>query len=102
MAPKLLPHQWVSASTVDLSAQQANLARLRGSIRLEQVKIDVLEVYCKRCRRPWDEVFDEPCHKEAEVLNGGPLGIRRKRDHSTHNCELLKCPPEARGSTQAS
>ena len=93
-----IEHKWVTASTVDLTHKQANLARLRGSLRMEQVKIDCLEVYCKTCRRPWDEVFDQPCHEDAELLRGGPIGIRRKRDHSTHNCELLGCPPSSGAS----
>lgn len=89
-------HSWCSASTVDLTEKQAALARRRGSIRLaEQIKISCLEIYCKKCRRPWDDVFDEPCVESEHLLRGGPIGKRRKRGHEHHDCDEHGCDPSA-------
>lgn len=86
-------HVWVGASTVELDLKQAHRAVLRHSIRIpEQTKIDVLEVYCSACRRPWDDVAGEPClaASTTEHLRGGPIGERKKRGHR-HNCAVLGC-----------
>lgn len=86
-------HIWVAAATITLDPRQAKRAVLRHSIRLPaQRRIDILEIYCGQCRRPWDDVADEPC--EAAIsnahLHGGPIGERRKRKHN-HRCDLLGC-----------
>lgn len=88
-------HFWVAAATVQLSDSEAKLAQLRGSVRLaERIKINCLEIYCSACRRPWDDVFDEPCTVDVELLKGGPIGVRKKRRHN-HDCQLLGCAPPA-------
>jgi hypothetical protein len=90
-------HVWVIASTVDVTLRQARRAVLRGSIRLKQeVRIDALEVYCRACRRPWDDVLDEPCIAPVnnEHLRGGPIKERRKRKqypHHYHDCVASGC-----------
>lgn len=87
-------HVWVAAATVDLDGRQAKRAVLRHSVRIpKQAKINVLEVYCAECRRPWDDVADEPCVAVTnnEHLRGGPIGERRKRRHDRHRCDLLGC-----------
>jgi hypothetical protein len=91
-------HRWVAAATVSLNDAEAKLAQMRGSIRLaERVRIDCLEIYCGSCKRPWDDVFDEPCEalESTEHLRGGPIGIRRKRNHAHHDCEMLGCDTSA-------
>lgn len=41
-------------------------------------QIDVLEVYCGTCKRPYDDCNDEPCIL-GDHLRGGPIGERKKR-----------------------
>jgi hypothetical protein len=86
-------HDWVGAATFDLDTVQARRAVLRHSVRLpKNDKVSILEVYCQACRRPWEDVVDEPCSalENNEHLRGGPIGERKKRKHH-HNCELLGC-----------
>lgn len=93
-------HEWVGAATVSLDIRQARRANLRGSYRApKQTRIDVLEIYCAQCRRPYNDVVDaetgqiEPCiaATTTEHLRGGPIGVRKKRKHDNHNCLLLGC-----------
>lgn len=76
------PHEWIGAATVALDAKTAKHADLRGSYRTKiEERVDVLEVYCKKCRRPYDEVLDEPCAVKInnDHLIGGNPGERKKR-----------------------
>lgn len=87
-------HAWVGAALVDLDDQQAALADLRGAIRLRQaVKVNILETYCRACRRPWDDVADEPCSAadNNEHLRGGPIGKRRPRKCGHDDCVAYGC-----------
>lgn len=107
MADSAEKHRWVVAATVEVDVRSARRAVLRGSIRLpEKVRIDALEVYCENCRRPWDDVLDEPCESatSTEHLRGGPIGVRKKRKQfrhqhdctrygCEHDCEALGCGP---------
>jgi hypothetical protein len=54
--------------------------------------VHILETYCEACRRPWDDVADEPCiaATDSEHLRGGPIGERKNRTH-THDCQLWGC-----------
>jgi hypothetical protein len=91
-------HVWVGAATVQLNLKQAKHAVLRGSIRIpEAAQIVVLEIYCLHCRRPYEDVVDEPCIHATfrEHLHGGPIGTRRKRRHDFHRCDLLGCDIDA-------
>jgi hypothetical protein len=75
-------HQWVGAAYVTLQLPQARYAARRGSIRVaEKTRVEVLDVYCNACRRPFDEVKDAPCSAAInnEHLRGGPIGERKKR-----------------------
>jgi hypothetical protein len=75
-------HQWVGAAYVSLQLPQARYAARRGSIRVaEKTRVEVLDVYCNGCRRPFDDVKDEPCEAviNNEHLRGGPIGERKKR-----------------------
>lgn len=86
-------HVWVAAATVGLDNKQALHAYLRHSVRIPQeFKINVLDVYCEQCRRPWDDVVNELCeaYVSNEHLRGGPIGVRKKRKHE-HRCDLLGC-----------
>jgi hypothetical protein len=75
-------HRWVVAAVVDLPETLASQAFRRGTARLpERTKIDVLEVYCGQCRRPYERVFGEDCAaaESKDHLIGGPTGERAKR-----------------------
>lgn len=87
-------HVWVGAATIPLDDKQARRAVLRHSVRIPaNLKIPILETYCDQCRRPWDDVCDEPCEAYAsnEHLRGGPIKERRKRKHG-HDCQAVGCP----------
>lgn len=87
-------HVWVAAATVPISSRKVRRAFLRQSIRVvRDDRIDILEIYCAQCRRPYDDVKDEPCEAAEgnEHLRGGPIGIRKKRAHHKHNCVALGC-----------
>jgi len=92
-------HTWVGAATVKLNDRQALRAVLRHSVRYPRdysapsgLRLDILEVYCSQCRRPWDDVADELCEAadSNEHLRGGPIGERKKRKHR-HDCAALGC-----------
>jgi hypothetical protein len=100
-------HRWVIAATVEVDTRYARRAVLRGSVRIpERTRIDALEIYCVACRRPWDDVMDEPCIAATtnEHLRGGPIGERKKRKQfphqhdcsrygCEHDCKTLGCGP---------
>ncbi len=82
--PDSHPHEWIGAANVPLDVKSARRADQRGSIRLPQeTKVTVLEVSCNACRRPYDDVVDEPCSALVDNthLRGGPIGERKKRVH---------------------
>ncbi len=86
-------HAWVHAANIDTTARLAALADLRGFVRLKEgTRIDVIETYCKACRRPWDDVVNEPCAAvtDNEHLRGGPIKERKNRTH-THDCIRFGC-----------
>jgi len=77
-----LTHEWVGAATVDLDDKVAKHANLRLSFHASDgQRIDVLEVYCKKCRRPYEDVADAPCEEKINNshLIGGDLSVRAKR-----------------------
>lgn len=89
-------HVWVIATLYDATAKQARRAFLRHSVHVEKgERLDALDVYCKQCRRTWDDVADELCvaAQGNEHLRGGPIGERKKRKaHSFHDCLSVGCP----------
>jgi hypothetical protein len=87
-------HTWVGAATIALDDRQALRAVLRHCVRHPRdLRIDILDVYCSQCRRPWTDVADELCEAADgnEHLRGGPIGQRKKRAHHKHNCAALGC-----------
>jgi hypothetical protein len=90
-------HTWVAAATIDLSSRQARQADFRGFIKVvDQTRVDIMEVYCGSCHRPYDDVLGEPCQVGVvgnEHLRGGPIGERMKRKgrHPYHDCEAAGC-----------
>lgn len=75
-------HTWVGATNVNLNPNQARYAQWRGYVDIPVAeRVDVLEVYCGACRRPYEDVSGEPCvaAESNEHLRGGPIGERKKR-----------------------
>jgi hypothetical protein len=60
----------------------ASVADYRGSFKAtEGQRVDALEVYCKGCRRPYDEVKGRDCAEKIDNkhLIGGDQSVRAKR-----------------------
>jgi hypothetical protein len=77
-----LSHVWVVAAEVEVTPKIAKTADYRGSFRAaEGQRIEALEVYCRGCRRPWDEVNGEDCSAKVDNrhLIGGDKSTRAKR-----------------------
>ncbi|MCD9904608.1 hypothetical protein LUR56_40050 [Streptomyces sp. MT29] len=77
-----LSHSWVVAAEVPVTPKIAKIADHRGSFKTTQEhRIDALEVYCKGCRRPFDEVSGEDCSARIDNrhLIGGDQSTRAKR-----------------------
>lgn len=90
-------HQWVGATNTELTDRQARLALLRGAIALpERHKMQVLEVYCGDCKRPYEDVAGTPCSAKVnnEHLRGGPIGERKKR---TGGAKMTAAPAQRAG-----
>lgn len=77
-----LSHVWVVAAEIVVAPKIAKMADYRGSFKAaEGQRIDALEVYCKGCRRPYDEVKGEDCAAKIDNthLIGGDQTTRAKR-----------------------
>ncbi|MET8717354.1 hypothetical protein ABZV52_29760 [Streptomyces sp. NPDC004735] len=87
-----LTHVWVVAAEVKVTPKIAKIADHRGSFKTDEgQRIDALEVYCKGCRRPFDEVTGEDCAAKVDNrhLIGGDQTTRAKR-------KIPKPPPASR------
>ncbi|WP_328491293.1 hypothetical protein [Streptomyces zaomyceticus] len=87
-----LSHVWVVAAEVEVTPRVASIADFRGSFKaVEGQRIDALEVYCRGCRRPFDEVRGNDCAAKIDNthLIGGDQTQRAKRKIPTP-------PPNAR------
>jgi hypothetical protein len=79
---KDLSHVWVVAAEVEVTPKIASVADYRGSFKAtEGQRVDALEVYCKGCRRPYDEVRGRDCAEKIDNkhLIGGDQSVRAKR-----------------------
>ncbi|MFE9993515.1 hypothetical protein [Streptomyces avermitilis] len=77
-----LSHVWVVAAEVQVTPKIAKIADHRGSFKaIEGQRVDALEVYCKGCRRPFDEVKGDDCVAKIDNrhLIGGDQTTRAKR-----------------------
>ncbi|MFB6576092.1 hypothetical protein ACFCYC_01405 [Streptomyces sp. NPDC056402] len=73
---------WIIAAEVQVERKIASLAVLRGSFKARAgQRVEALEVYCKDCRRIYEEVEKEPCLEKIDNrhLIGGDQSIRQKR-----------------------
>ncbi len=87
-----LSHVWVVAAEIEVTPKIASVADYRGSFKAsEGQRVDALEVYCKGCRRPYDEVRGDDCSAKIDNthLIGGDQTKRAKRKVPTP-------PPNAR------
>jgi hypothetical protein len=77
-----LSHVWVVAAEIEVTPKIAKTADYRGSFKAaEGQRIDALEVYCRGCRRPYDEVTGQDCAAKIDNrhLIGGDQSTRAKR-----------------------
>ncbi|MEU2585321.1 hypothetical protein ABZ612_20635 [Streptomyces avermitilis] len=77
-----LSHVWVVAAEIEVTPKIASVADYRGSFKAaEGQRVDALEVYCKGCRRPYDEVRGDDCAAKMDNthLIGGDQTKRAKR-----------------------
>ncbi|MEE1764401.1 hypothetical protein [Streptomyces sp. SP18BB07] len=77
-----LSHVWVVAAEIVVTPRIAKTADYRGSFKaVGGQRIDALEVYCKACRRPYDEVTGQDCSAKVDNrhLIGGDQSTRAKR-----------------------
>ncbi|MFC9280841.1 hypothetical protein [Streptomyces collinus] len=77
-----LSHVWVVAAEIEVTPKIAKVADYRGSFKATGgQRIDALEVYCKGCRRPYDEVTGQDCAAKIDNrhLIGGDPSVRAKR-----------------------
>ena len=102
-----LAHRWVIAADVNVSEAVARHAAFRGSFRsAEGLRIDALEVSCRMCRRPFDDVAGQECEAAInnEHLRGGPIGERKKRkivEWDRENAEHITGPTINRRGIEA-
>lgn len=76
-----LAHVWIVAAEIKVEEKIAKVADFRGSFTMTSARVDALEVYCRTCRRPYEDVAGADC--EAQVDNrhliGGDQSQRAKR-----------------------
>lgn len=94
-----LGHEWIVAAEVAIDTKTARRASFRGSFRTEAgMRVDALETYCRKCRRPMDEVGDEDCAAKInnEHLIGGDQATRAKRIVHEPRGKIIKSGPISR------
>lgn len=80
---KKFDHDWIGSATVDLDDKTAaRAARYLSYLAQAGDRIHMLEVYCKKCRRNFDDVKGQKC--QAKVNNnafiGGDQTTRKRRN----------------------
>ncbi|MFJ3779818.1 hypothetical protein ACIPX0_49970 [Streptomyces sp. NPDC090075] len=90
--PKACEHVWIVAAEVKVEPGVAKLADFRGSFTTAgDTRVDALEVYCRACRRPFEDVTGRDCEAliDNRHLIGGDQTVRAKR-------KVPAPPPNAR------
>jgi hypothetical protein len=81
-------HDWEGAAYLSLTEKQAARAAVQqeGIVRVkagDEGVFRVIEVVCRQCRRPWEDVHhDDGTVDDCVIgihLRGGPIGERKKR-----------------------
>lgn len=86
-------HTWIGAAEIWVSDKVAKHANLRLSFRAYAgQRVDVLEVYCRACKRPYDDAADQPCAATIDKthLIGGNPGQRKKRKLPVHDETMIR------------
>lgn len=86
-----LSHAWIVAAEIQVEPRIASIADFRGSFKTAAgQRVDALEVYCKGCRRPYEDVKGKDCAEKVDNrhLIGGDQSVRKKR----------KLPPPPKGT----
>lgn len=66
------PHEWVGAGLLLLDTKRAEQATRSGKVTIvSRVSVDILDVYCRKCRRPYQSAKDEKCVLGSQHI-GGP------------------------------
>jgi hypothetical protein len=93
--PDTKAHVWIVAAEIKVEDRIAKQADFRGSFTTTTAtRVDALEVYCRACRRPYEDVVGSDC--EALVDNrhliGGDQAVRAKRKvpEPPPNAKLIK------------
>lgn len=75
------PHEWVGATVLTLDQRLASQAAKNGKLTvISRLTVDVIDVYCKVCRRQYGtQAAAEPCSIGPQHI-GGP---RRQPDPLT-------------------
>jgi hypothetical protein len=74
-------HEWIAAAEVPIEGKHVRRALLRQSFRTTtDLKVAVLDVYCRNCRRNFKDVAGQKCicKETTRHLRGGPDGRRRR------------------------
>lgn len=67
-----LPHEWVGAGLLLLTRKHAEQATRSGKVTIvSRITVDVLDVYCRKCRRAYAVAKDEQCMLGSQHI-GGP------------------------------
>ncbi|MBV1940879.1 hypothetical protein KUF83_30555 [Streptomyces sp. BV286] len=77
-----LAHVWIVAAEIKVEERIAKLADFRGSFTTTTgTRVDALEVYCRTCRRPFEDVAEADCEAliDNRHLIGGDQSQRAKR-----------------------
>lgn len=103
-----LGHKWVVAAEITVDHRIAKYADYRGSCRLpEQTRVEALEVYCGKCRRPYGDVATEAeCAADVDNhhLIGGDHRVRAKRTQppaATPKAKIIPGPQVSRHGMNA-
>ncbi|MFI5859355.1 hypothetical protein [Streptomyces parvulus] len=87
-----LAHVWIIAAEIKVEERVAKVADFRGSFTTDAgTRVDALEVYCRNCRRPYEDVAENDCEAliDNRHLIGGDQSQRAKR-------KVPEPPPAAR------
>ncbi|WP_431959325.1 hypothetical protein [Actinacidiphila sp. bgisy160] len=80
---KKADHAWVVAAELPVETNIARYADFRGSFVIKEggQRVNALEVYCKACKRPFEDVADQECSAliDNRHLIGGDQRVRAKR-----------------------
>ncbi|MER7937920.1 MULTISPECIES: hypothetical protein [unclassified Streptomyces] len=90
--PKVREHVWIVAAEIKVEPRVARVADFRGSFTTAgDTRVDALEVYCRACRRPFEDVTGRDCEAliDNRHLIGGDQAVRAKR-------KVPNPPPNAR------